>query len=129
MTPNPSMLFSVPAAMVRTGYVITTPYTPRFKSLEVQSITRQLFRSPEGRVSEVVRFTGYELFNYRPFSNADGTRGGRVVNGWGQFPDTLIRVHDVIHHRDAYLSLTGWSNVSQLRAELEELLASAAPAA
>lgn len=64
--------------MVRTGDVITTPWARPGFTLDVAYPVRERFTSPEGMISEVVRFCGHDNFG-QWVENAAGMRVGHDV--------------------------------------------------
>jgi hypothetical protein len=146
-------MYATTAAEVRTGQVIRTPWSSRYASLEVETVTHQTFRNPEGVTMECVRFTGWELFMGKPVMNDDGTRRYRVTRGWGTRNHEQIKVVDDLRmdrydfllkfgstadydpetaggpDRAPYLPLSGRADGDRLAAELAEFLAGAAVAA
>lgn len=115
--------YETTAAGVRTGHVISTRWSGSLSTLEVETVTHELFRSPQGVTAPVIRFTGWELFDGRPAYNAEGERIRRVIRGWGQQPHNEVSVHaDLRKDRDTFGRLSGRADVAQLQSELDELL-------
>ena len=127
--------YETPAGQVRTGQVISTRWgRPHYKSIEVEHVVRERFRSPEGVVQEVVRFTGWELFMGSLVVDEDGNRVHHVVRGGGVRADDPVRVHaDPVYRareegRSSHLThkvfgaLTGRADANQLQAELDAFL-------
>lgn len=119
--------FKTAATNIRTGYVIQTPWSRGYTTLEVETVTHERFTSPEGVIQYVVRFTGWELFNGEPTFNQDGERTHRVTRGWGQRATEPLRVVSDGRPRHGgsgtYLRLSGRDDVAVLEAELAEFLA------
>lgn len=115
--------FKTAAAHVRTGHVISSPWSHSLSRLEVETVTHELFRSPEGVTAPVVRFTGWELFDGKPAFNHEGERIRRVIRGWGQRAEGHVTVHaDLRDDRDTFGRLSGRADVAQLQSELDEFL-------
>lgn len=66
------------AEMVRTGDIITTVYARAGWTLDVAYPVRERFVSPEGVISEVVRFCGFDNHG-QWMENAGGHRVGQSV--------------------------------------------------
>lgn len=67
---------------VRTGDVITIPWSRDGVTLTVHYPTWEKFTNPEGWTGDVIRFTGVDSL------------GRRVEKGWGQSPDGLVYIVD-----------------------------------
>lgn len=128
--------YETPAGQVRTGQVISTRWgRPHYTSIEVEHVVRERYRSPEGEVSEVVRFTGWKLFMGMPVVDDDGNRIKHLIRAAGVKADEPVRVHEdpVYRAREegrsanvahgVYGVLTGRADVAQLQAELDAFLA------
>ncbi len=122
-----SFEFKTTAAEVRTGQIISTPWSA-YRRMEVETVTREKFvNHTEDYAAEVVRFTGWETDAAgRPVLNVDGERICRVIRGWAQRADGRIYVHAQLPWVDAFGSLSGRADADALAVELATFLRSAA---
>ncbi len=114
--------FTTTPGAIRTGNVIRTPWSPALTSLEVETVTHELFTAPNGERYPVVRFTGWELFDGMPIHYGD-EQAHRVIDGWGTRPEVEV---DVVAEVRPFTfgALSGRGNADQLATELAEFLAS-----
>jgi hypothetical protein len=126
--------YSTTAGQVRTGQIISTPWS-RYRLLEVEHVTREQFRSPEGPTLEVVRFTGWEAWHTLDSDEPHVDREGKqVIGGWGQPVGAPIKVHvdPIVRARTegrganlahgVFGALSGRADADQLQAELDAFL-------
>lgn len=91
------------AELIRTGDIITTVYARPGWTLDVAYPVRQRFASPEGAISEVVRFCGYDNGG-KWVENAAGHRVGQ----------------DVIVVRDSHQMPAPWGEIGRAPIEVSE---------